>query len=216
MVAPAEQNEVVELRFTPGYPVPDVVRIEETAVLAAGKAAASVAHLQRSPHGSRDRARLSAHGQRFPVAFDELHERGVASNPPRRLLGHRGAVFQRAGALAGLDVHDDLVALTACPTLDLAPERHVRQGDERLRVRRPSRFRGTALFRFLALLEPMACRLERAQEECPVLGCEAGAKNERAVLIPRIADVGRVLERTCLLGRHSPVSADGALELGGG
>src|SRR5207247_7133180 len=61
VVTTTKQDEVVELRLPATCPVPDVVRIEEAAALAAGEAAAAVPRLQRPAHRCWNRPRLPPH-----------------------------------------------------------------------------------------------------------------------------------------------------------
>jgi hypothetical protein len=216
VVARAEQDEVVELRLASAGPMTDVMGVQEPFVLAAGVATAPVARLQRPPHRRRDRARLSADRDRHAVALDDLDERGVAGQALRRLRGERRAVLEHVGALGRLDVDDDLVALAGRPGVSVARQGHVRQRNERLGARRSPRFRGTAVLGPLALLEPVARRIERAHEESPVLGRQPRANDQRAVLFPGVAGVGQGVELVCLCGSDLPVGAHRALELGGG
>lgn len=225
VMAPAQEHEIRDLRLASARPVADVVRVEETAVLAAWEATTAVARLQGSAHRRRNRARLSADRQRFARAFPDLDDRGVAGEPPRRLLRERRTVLERADAVPArecgvVDVDDQLITLAARAPVAPAGERELGHRAQRLGIRgsprRPSRFRGTALVLPGALLQQVARNLERPQEEGTVLGSKPGPDDERAVLVPAVADVGRVLERVRLVCRHPAVGANGALELSSG
>ena len=76
--------------------------------------------MQRASDRGRNRARLAADIERFTVSvFDDPHDTGVAREPAGRFGGKarplveltapRGPMLQRLG----IDVHDDLLTLTA-------------------------------------------------------------------------------------------------------
>jgi hypothetical protein len=225
MVTPTQENQVGEPRLAASCPVPDVVSVEKTAVLAAWEPAAPVARLKRPAHRGRDRACPPPDRERLAVMLHDLNDRGVAGQPPRRLPRERWPVFQRAAAAIGrgeggrIDVHDHLIALPTGAALRLTRECRLGQRDERIRVRRPRprpRFRGTALAGPFALLEPVARHLERSQEECAVLGRKASPDDERAVRLPAIAHVRSRLELARFFSRDAAEGADRTLQLRGG
>ena len=210
---PAEEDEVPEAGLSPASPVLDVVRIDEAPVLAAGEAAAAVAPLQRSAHGRRDRARLAPYRERFPGSFTHFDHRGVAGEPPRGLRRERRPLRQLTAASflarerALVHVHDNLMPLSARALR--AREREIGHRRERIGLRRP-RFRGTAFAQL------RMSTLEGLHEHGTVLGREPASQDKRAVFVPVPVEIGALLDRDGLLGRHAPVSPDRPLELGRG
>jgi hypothetical protein len=67
VVAPAEQDEVVEARLAAVCPVAEVMGIDEARSFTAGEATAAIAAAQRSPQGRRHRPRLPADRERLVV-----------------------------------------------------------------------------------------------------------------------------------------------------
>jgi hypothetical protein len=187
VVTATQEDEVVDPRLTATRPVPDVVGIEETPVLAARETAAAITRLQGSSQRRRDRARLPADGERLALALPDLDERGIAGKAPGGLGSERRLFLERAGLGPAmqrrfLDVDDQLVALTAGSAMALARKCKFGHRCQRFGVARPPhafpRFRGTALCRPFALLKPIAGRAKRLQDKRTVLGRETRSNDQ--------------------------------------
>ena len=207
----AEQHQVPERRGAASGPVVDVVRIEEAAVLAAGKAAAAVACTKRPAGGragscgscgrcGRGWRRRRACGRSPGRARSRRRARSRPrrrGRGPSRRRGRRPGSARRPGGSVGVG------------------ERGIRGGDERLGVRRlprRPRFRGTAALP----PERVAHRLEGPQQERPVLGREPAVDRERPVGLPEHAQVRVLLQLARLLAGDAPVGPHRPLELGRG
>jgi hypothetical protein len=101
------------------------------------------------------------------------------------------------------------VPLASWASVGTRRKRRVGDRRERLRIRRP-RFRGTACPQRV-----VRC-IQSLNEDCGVFGGDSSAKHQRAVLVPMPVKVGGGLGFGRFLGRDTAVSADSALELGGG
>src|SRR5262249_47967371 len=77
VVAPAEEDEIHELRGAAVRPMTDVVGLD-MARRASREAAAAVASLQRTPQRGRDLAGLAADAERLPGTLEQCEDRRVA------------------------------------------------------------------------------------------------------------------------------------------
>jgi len=80
----AQGDEVVESRLATIGPVPHVVRMDEARMVAARKAAASVAGLQGAPQRRRDRPGLAAHIERLAGCILDDSRGGAVAGHSRR------------------------------------------------------------------------------------------------------------------------------------
>jgi hypothetical protein len=83
------------------------------------------------------------------------------------------------GKRFGIDVHDHLVALPRRPNRRVVGKRAV--GDQHQRIGVVYRFRGTALG---VLADGCLPRLDRLEEQSPILRRESAANAKAAILIP--------------------------------
>ena len=101
-----------------------------------------VAGAQRTSQGGRDAAALASDRERFAVAFEQAHDRGVARQPARGLGRQRRAVLElTAPALVdpgqgrGVDVHEHLMAVAAGASGGSGGQERVRDRHQRIRAR---------------------------------------------------------------------------------
>lgn len=199
VVEAAEGDEVVQARLAALCPVPEMVAVQEPRAVAAGEAAALVSPGERPPKGGWDGARLSAHGERQTVSLEGNNGR-ITGEPPGRLRRERDALVQLAASLRIrgerllLDQQDDLLAIAARALSSRMREGELGRDRERLEVRDMAgsgrRLRGAALLGLPSPTGRLPPCLERAQEEGALLGGEAATQEERAVLVPVVAEVG--------------------------
>ena len=186
--------------------------MQATCVGAAGEAAAAVARSERAPERRWYRPGLAADPERPVGALEQRNQRRVATEPPHRFQRERRAVLEGsdssgiAGQRRRVDMHDDLVAVTAAP-LGIRGQGGVSDREQRLNPRRAPnsrrRFRGTA-FRHLGrrclfpggLPEPLPRDLERLQKQRTILRRKPAAEDERAIRRPGPGQPLRLLHPT--------------------
>src|SRR5690606_31978573 len=105
----AEQQGVVEARLPAVRPMHDVMSVDVTLPMAAGKCAAAIARPERAPQRRRDRAALSSDVERHAaLVLRDRDQAAVAAEPLHGLDRQIGASGPSAeGRL--VDVHDDLI-----------------------------------------------------------------------------------------------------------
>ena len=196
----------------------DVMGVHPAPVIAAREATALVARVQRPPDVRRDRSRPSTHGEGLAAGAQDRDHGCVAAQAARRLRRERRPVTHVDGALivvdegVQIDVDREQVAFgaaqggraaaSAVSAIAQKASAFVGRGCSRWwsgsgvgRLRRPRgavfrvRPRGAAL-RILTLSEQSVTRLmKRLEHQRPFLGGKAGAKAERAVLVPVVGQV---------------------------
>ena len=124
VMAPAQQQEVVERGLAAARPVLDVVRVDVTIVRTSGEPAAAIASPECPIDGRRYRPRLAPDRDGLAGALDQRHDRRIAGDSPGR-LAHRpppptpivapppSSAPRRLRQPVEIDVDDDLVALAA-------------------------------------------------------------------------------------------------------
>jgi hypothetical protein len=177
----AQIHKVGQGRLAAVGPMADVMGVDPAPRAATGEAAAAVARGQRPAQGRRDRARLSPDSERRAGAFQQRHDRGVAGQPAGR-LGREGCARVELAALApsartrlqrgSVDVHDDLVAITAGAIDHAAREEAVGQEQQRVGAGLTCggrwRFRGNARAPVVAVLAEVRRRF-RGSARTPVV-----------------------------------------------
>ena len=83
---PTDENEIVELRFTPIRPVDDVVTVDVAALGTTRILAGPIAGSQRASYGRWNDPRLAAHVQYLTLTiFQHRHQCPVTGEPSHRL-----------------------------------------------------------------------------------------------------------------------------------
>ena len=231
VVVEAEEDEVSEARLAALRPGDAVVGLEEAPALAAREAAAAaVAGLERPAERGRDRASAAAEAQGESVALDHRHGLGVTTQAACGLRRDHGPLRELAaagvvgGEGCGIDVHVQTRALGVVPVASL--ERGLGELDERLDLRRARGLEGErrialgidarSLLLAPPFVHPLACGLERLDEERAVLGGKAGAQVEGAVVREVVVDVLELVRLPHFLGGEAAEGTERELELGGG
>ncbi len=135
----AQRDEVGQLRRTTLGPMLDVVAVDVALVGAAREHTATIARAQSATQRRRDAAGLACHVERLALRIlEDAHDAAVTGEAPGRLHGQCRTVLQLATAgLTGVqrlevDVHDDLVALTAVQRGGPLLQETLRDDDERI------------------------------------------------------------------------------------
>ena len=139
VVAPAQEQKILEPRRATVGPVPHVMRIA-AGDAAARKAASVVPGRQRAPDGWRDGAGPAANIEHRPVAgMAHDHGGGIARDTSRRFSGNADAVLQ--GGLAGfgsdcqrlgVDMDDDLIAVACRAAIEVGGQGALGEQSERV------------------------------------------------------------------------------------
>ncbi len=141
VVSTTEQREVRERGRAPVRPMPDVMPLAERKP-AAGKAAAPVPVLERSPKGRRNGPGAGADLDHLAIrGVPHHHAARVARQAPGRFRGNVRPVLEdglagrvRVCQHRGLDMDDHLVALARGAGIDPVMEGRLREQGERVRL----------------------------------------------------------------------------------
>jgi hypothetical protein len=199
MMAPTQQGEIRQRGRSAVCPMPDVMALGE-AYATAGEPTAPVAMLKCPPQRGRDRPRPRADlGDAAVRVVAHDHAGGVARQTLRRFRGNVRPVLEgrlarrvRIGQDRSVDVDHDLVALACGAGVDAVVERgfgdegegvgpllgHDRRFGDDVGGRFRGNVRGVSL-----LIQPLARRLERSQQDGADLGGQAAADEHHTVFI---------------------------------
>ena len=110
MMLAAQKREVGERSLAAICPVHDVVRVGVARVRAAGKAAPTIAGVQRAAHGRRNDPRLARRTtRRAGIVLDERDQTALATQAAHGCRWHRDGLFQVALTLSLRLAQDALV-----------------------------------------------------------------------------------------------------------
>jgi hypothetical protein len=165
----AELDEILERRRSAAGPVPDVVRVQEPLVGATRKPAAMVAAPKRPPQRRRDASRAATDRERTPVALDDPHHRGVATEPADSLRRQRRTTLDLrlpthflAGQRLRVDMDDELARVAPGPFALPGGERRPRDGEQRVGPARRRAAPRRGLRRLGFLRRPQSRQQQRA------------------------------------------------------
>jgi hypothetical protein len=198
VMAPTEHREIRERGGPALRPVANVVALPERHV-AAGKATAAVAVVQRPSQGRRNRPCPRADFDSAAVRIVSHHHPAcVARQPPRRFCGDVGAALEHglAGCLrirehGHVDVDDDLVSLTRSAGIEALVESALGQQRQRVRLLllHRGRFCGNVPWNAAGvhaprpLIQRLPCRGQRLHQHGACVGCEPPADDDHTVFI---------------------------------